>query len=603
MKTTHRRRSSAVAAVALVSSLLSCGLAQPVFAETQPTFDANLVASTSAQAPDAEKKSKPSSDFSLASSWRYDNGTLTAQKDQGVELFAAPSSRPEGATAWGVDVSWANKAIDWKKVKADGVDFAIIRLGYGWGGDDSQFINNVRGCRENGIPFGVYLYSYAWDSASASAEAEWALRVLGNAGVFPGDLSFPVFYDLENEHNGKPAGVDDNNQYRYIQGGPKTFAFMAKAFCDKIAAKGYTPGVYANLNWWRSYLTDSAFDGWARWVAQYNSSCDYSGSYAMWQYSSSGAVNGINGRVDTNWFYGGTASPGWYLKDGSWYYRLSDGSNRTGWLTVGGATYWLDPARDGACASGITEVDGALYRFDPARGLAMTRGLFSEGGRTYYADPASGRLASGWVFAEGEWYCFDAASGCAARTGWYEEGGRRYHLRADGVADRGGWAAVGGSWYRFDWSGAALTGWFWDGSEWYCLDGSGRMRTGWYEEGGRRYHFGASGAADRGEWAWIGSEWYCFDWSGAQRRGWYREGGATGSCSPATTPTWPGAPSSTRAAGPGSTTRAAGRATPPGPGSVRRTAGTTPTRAAIPPPAGAGWARSGTTSTPPTTAG
>ena len=216
---------------------------------------------------------------------------------------------------------------------------------------------------------------------------------------------------------------------------------------------------------------------------------------------------------------------GWYLKDGSWYYRLSDGSNRTGWLTVGGATYWLDPARDGACASGITEVDGALYRFDPARGLAMTRGLFSEGGRTYYADPASGRLASGWVFAEGEWYCFDAASGCAARTGWYEEGGRRYHLRADGVAARGDWAAVGGSWYRFDWSGAALTGWFWDGSEWYCLDGSGRMRTGWYEEGGRRYHFGASGAADRGEWAWIGSEWYCFDWSGAQRRGWYREGG------------------------------------------------------------------------------
>ena len=84
---------------------------------------------------------------------------------------------PEGAAEWGVDVSFAQGDIDWAKAKADGVDFAILRLGYGAGGSDRRFVANVQGCKANGIKFGVYLYSYAWDASTATSEAEWTLTV------------------------------------------------------------------------------------------------------------------------------------------------------------------------------------------------------------------------------------------------------------------------------------------------------------------------------------------------------------------------------------------------------------------------------------------
>ena len=111
---------------------------------------------------------------------------------------------PEGAAEWGVDVSFAQGDIDWAKAKADGVDFAILRLGYGAGGSDRRFVANVQGCKANGIKFGVYLYSYAWNASTATSEAEWTLTVLRNAGVSPSDLGLPVYYDLENQNPATP---------------------------------------------------------------------------------------------------------------------------------------------------------------------------------------------------------------------------------------------------------------------------------------------------------------------------------------------------------------------------------------------------------------
>lgn len=249
----------------------------------------------------------PSSDESMAQSWRFENGVALVDEDGSSISMLGRDELPEGASAWGIDVSAAQGQIDWEKVKAGGVDFVILRLGYGSGGTDKKFSENVSACKRLGIKFGVYLYSYAWDAATAREEAQWTLSVLRSNNISPADLALPVYYDLENQDpsTGKPAGVDNKNNYREITGGPSTFAAMANAYCGTLVDSGYMSGVYANLRWWNNYLTDSVtFDQYERWVAQYNSSCDYAGSHSLWQYSSSGSVDGIAGRVDVNYMFG-----------------------------------------------------------------------------------------------------------------------------------------------------------------------------------------------------------------------------------------------------------------------------------------------------------
>lgn len=286
-----------------------------------------------------------SSKFS-GSSFRYEDGFLREDIEP-ISTFSIPQW-PVNATGWGIDVSYAQGQIDWAKVKAAGCNFAILRCGFGSGGNDAWFKKNVQGCKTNGIPFGVYLYSYAWDAGSAKQEADWTLRVLSGAGVRPSDLSLPVYYDLENEVGnashpsyGRPAGIDNAGNYRVIEGGPATFASMASAYCSTIKSAGYKTGVYANLNWWNNYLTSPDFNSWDRWVAQYNTACDYGGRYSIWQYSSKGSIEGVSGPVDANWWYGPS-------------FGGSGGSGSTGSLVSYKAHVqnigWQPVARDGALA-------------------------------------------------------------------------------------------------------------------------------------------------------------------------------------------------------------------------------------------------------------
>ena len=245
----------------------------------------------------------------LASSWRYQDGVLVSE--QGSVSLYSMSAPPAGATMQGIDVSEFNGDIDWAKVKAAGIDFAILRLGYGEGYVDPKFVDNVHGCQQNDIPFGVYVYCYAWDASSALREGQGAVQRLKQAGIDPSDLALPVYYDMENQDptTGKPCGVNGNTRVE-IQGGPQTFASMAESFASPLQSSGYSVGVYANLNWWNNYLTSSSFNKWDRWVAQYYSSCSYEGDYTIWQYTSSGSVPGISGNVDLNWWYGAPDTSG-----------------------------------------------------------------------------------------------------------------------------------------------------------------------------------------------------------------------------------------------------------------------------------------------------
>lgn len=180
-----------------------------------------------------------------------------------------------------IDVSsWQGK-IDWAKVKPQ-ISGAILRCGYGSdikSQDDEYFKRNADECTRLGIPFGVYLYSYAKTEAQAKSEAAHVLRLIKDY-----KLAYPVYYDLEEKGTEKGA------------------VERAKIFAEIIEKAGYWCGIYANLNWWNNYL--KGLDGYTKWVAQYNTKCDYKGkNLDMWQYSSGGTVKGISGRVDMNWCY------------------------------------------------------------------------------------------------------------------------------------------------------------------------------------------------------------------------------------------------------------------------------------------------------------
>lgn len=188
----------------------------------------------------------------------------------------------------GIDVSKWQGTIDWMKVKADGIDFAIIRAGYGSNStayDDKYYEKNVAGCEKVGIPYGVYLFSYANSVSDAISEADHVIRLVKGK-----KLSYPVFYDLE---DAKTTGKCSNALILEI----------AKTFTERVEAAGYTVGIYANKNWNTTKLTDKWYDTKPRWIAQYNSKCTYTGKYDIWQYTSSGKVNGISGDVDMNYCY------------------------------------------------------------------------------------------------------------------------------------------------------------------------------------------------------------------------------------------------------------------------------------------------------------
>ena len=193
----------------------------------------------------------------------------------------------------GIDVSSHNGDINWKLVKPQ-IDFAIIRLGYGdniQGQDDRCFINNVNGCISNGIPFGVYIYSYAKNLAgneSIQSEIEHTKRQLSKISKKP----FCVYIDME----------DDSTIY--LQ--KLMLTNFALEFCKQITKAGYKAGVYANENWFKNYLNCStiASYGYSIWCAKYSSYKPViSSNYDIWQYTSDGRINGINTVVDMNNMY------------------------------------------------------------------------------------------------------------------------------------------------------------------------------------------------------------------------------------------------------------------------------------------------------------
>lgn len=198
-----------------------------------------------------------------------------------------------------IDISKYQGDINFATVKSR-VDGVIVRAGYrGYGSagtiaQDPYAVAYINACIENDIPYGVYFFSQAVNAAEGQVEANWTLSFLKQFSVQP---LFPVYIDTESSGAANNSGRADG-----ITVAARTAA--VKAFCETVEAVGYYAGIYASSSWFKSKLTDSSLTTYTHWVAHYGVSAPtYSGKYDMWQYSSSGSISGISGRVDVNYAY------------------------------------------------------------------------------------------------------------------------------------------------------------------------------------------------------------------------------------------------------------------------------------------------------------
>jgi GH25 family lysozyme M1 (1,4-beta-N-acetylmuramidase) len=208
-----------------------------------------------------------------------------------VVLSGAPAPGPAPGTPFRMlDVSVWQGDIDFNKVKAAGVSHVMIRSTYGTYNPnqvDKKFKTNIEKAIAAGMTIGIYHYGYATNVATAEREADFCLQTIA---PYKAHIRFPVAYDIEDST---------------MNVGRETVANMMVAFANKVRAQGYTPWLYANLNWANNYINMNKVvaNGIDFWIAQYSSACTYRGSYAAWQYSSSYRINGIAGNVDVSWVY------------------------------------------------------------------------------------------------------------------------------------------------------------------------------------------------------------------------------------------------------------------------------------------------------------
>lgn len=189
-----------------------------------------------------------------------------------------------------IDVSYAQGSIDFESVKNDGVKGVIIRVGHtGYANKsmqiDNWFERNYEGFKKAGIPIGVYWFSRATTEAEAIKEAGLTLKFIKGKSI-----ELPVYFDTE-------------DTYYQAKISKQKLTNVAIAFLDVIENAGYLGGVYASLSWFNNKLEYNRLKDYEIWVAQYFTRCTFKERYDMWQYTSSGTVKGIRGRVDMNWSY------------------------------------------------------------------------------------------------------------------------------------------------------------------------------------------------------------------------------------------------------------------------------------------------------------
>ena len=268
---------------------------------------------------------------------KYEAETVTQTSATTKTQTATSNTKKEYGK--GIDVSGWNGTIDWAKVKASGIKFAIIKMGniYESKGTvdlESTFRSNVAACEKIGLPYGVYVYTYVKTQARMRAVMSYVTAELKT--TCKKMKKIPCYLDIE--------------ETSVVSGGNENTLAMAKIFMDAVEGAGYAAGIYSSTSWWNTYLTAPWYHTKAKWVADWGSKCDYTHSYGIWQYSESGKVNGITGNVDMNIAYfdfndstSSSTTEKKALSDKEQIYTVQ--SNDT-WASVA-KLYGLDPTKGG----------------------------------------------------------------------------------------------------------------------------------------------------------------------------------------------------------------------------------------------------------------
>ena len=204
-----------------------------------------------------------------------------------VITYATKPGIGAGAIFEGVDVSVYQGNIDWNRAKADGIEFAIMRAGYGKyvSQKDKYFDQNMKNAKAAGLPCGVYWFSYALTPEDAIKEADACYEVIKNY-----KLEYPVSFDMETESQMKLP--------------KETVAQIIEAFCGRMESYGYYTTLYTYASFLNYKVDDRIFDKYDIWVAHYNTSKPaFNRNYGLWQYSCTGSVWGITGNVDRDYVY------------------------------------------------------------------------------------------------------------------------------------------------------------------------------------------------------------------------------------------------------------------------------------------------------------
>ena len=191
-----------------------------------------------------------------------------------------------------MDVSAYQDDINWQKVKASGIDFAIVRAGYrgktnGALVKDSKFDKHISGAILAGLKVGAYMFTEARDYTEGAEEAKFLVSLTKDY-----DVKLPLVIDTEYQSNARSNGISVAARTEAIRG-----------FCETIESLGYTPMIYASTSWLNNNLDMSKLSKYKVWVAQYYDRVTYNGSYEVWQYTSKGRADGIKGNVDMNYWY------------------------------------------------------------------------------------------------------------------------------------------------------------------------------------------------------------------------------------------------------------------------------------------------------------
>lgn len=225
--------------------------------------------------------------------WKTENGMKNFYDAEGTLMYRK-------GTKLVIDVSEHNGKINWEQVKAAGVDGAIIRVGFGYLGEDAYFQYNVSECNRLGIPYGIYLYSYAYDANFAYAEANGTAEMLSKVSL---NLSYPIYYDIEGF-----KAWNDNGTTRKHPTTPAEYEKVIGTYINRMNQLGYSGlvHVYSYRSYLQNELNSVKILPYVSWTAAYTQTLGFDNPYYNgeegWQYTSSGSVKGISGRVDMNCF-------------------------------------------------------------------------------------------------------------------------------------------------------------------------------------------------------------------------------------------------------------------------------------------------------------